>query len=334
MFSIYTWFPYHSHSVCAHVREVVINKWNFKDGGKFSSDSSLFPSKIGNDLKNCTLKVSTLEIEPFNSLYNSSNGLQAGDLEGRLFNLIAKTLNFRFILKRPENDDWGEKLPNNTWTGMKGDLFKNVTEVGFGGLLLDTELCNVFDCTSPYLKDRLIWHVARPLQIPQWQGIYRVFKTYMWITILIICVVVTILMWLMGLSEKEVYFHKLDQSFSHMWASFLGVSVPCLPKSPKLRTLFFIWVIYCLHINILYLSFLTSFMINPGSEHQVSSVEELIHSTLQYGYHNGFDKYFNDPTDNLMVTILNHRKHCEGDGTRCLLRMVIKEIFPFWYQKL
>ncbi|KAJ9592354.1 hypothetical protein L9F63_001123 [Diploptera punctata] len=133
--------------------------------------------------------------------------------------------------------------------------------------------------------------------------------------------------------EKEVYFHKLDQSFSHMWASFLCVSVPCLPKSPKLRTLFFIWVIYCLHINILYLSFLTSFMINPGSEHQVSSVEELIHSTLQYGYHNGFDKYFNDPTDNLMVTILNHRKHCEGDGTRCLLRMVIKRDFSILVSK-
>ena len=327
MFKMYTWFPYQKPIICTHVKEVLINTWIFQNGGKFSSNSSLFPNKIGNDLKKCTLKVSALEIQPFTSLYNSSSGLQAGDLEGRLFNLIAKALNFSFVLVPPDKEAWGEKLPNNTWTGLKGDLFNNVTEVGFGGLLLDTELCQVFECTLPYLKDRLVWHVPRPLQIPQWQGIYRVFPTYIWIVVLITCLTVALLMWLLGVAEKEISFGHLDQSFSHMWAVMLAVSVPYLPNAPKLRILFLIWIIYCLHINIFYLSFLTSFLVNPGFEHQVSRVEELIISRLQYGYHDGFDKYFNDPTDSVMTTILRNRKHCDGDGTECLLRMVSKRDF-------
>jgi hypothetical protein len=319
---LYTWFPYQSPDICTHVREVVLNYWLFENNGRFLFNGSLFPQKIPQDLKGCRISVSTLEIEPFVILsYSNSSIFLADGLEGRLFRSVMKKLNLRYKLKLPGNESWGEKLPNNTWTGMKGDLFNNVTELGFGGLLLDRELCEVFECTITYLKDRLVWHVPRAKQVAQWKGFYKVFEKETWLVILAVSIVVALLLWCMGCISKEMSYKTLAESMSHVWAVILGISVPEQPRATRPRLLFLFWVIYCLHMNAVYLSFLTSFLINPGFEHQVRTVEELVRSNLDYGYHSGFDKYFNDSTDQILVKILSRRKHCEGDGEDCLRRM-------------
>jgi hypothetical protein len=320
---LYTWFPYQSPGMCTNVRETVLNYWIFEDSGRFLLSSPLFERKIPHDLKGCSIAVSTIEIEPFVILpcSNVTNLLLAGGLEGRLFRFVMKELNLRYKLKLPRNGGWGEKLSNNTWTGLKGDLFDGVTELGFGGLLLDTELCEVFECTATYLKDTLVWHVPRAKQVPHWEGLYRVFEKETWAVIFGLGIAVALLLWYMGFLSKETSYETLTKSLSHVWAVVLGVSVPKLPRAFKPRLLFLFWVIYCLHINAVYLSFLTSFIINPGFEHQVRTVDELVRSKLNYGYHSGFDKYFNDTSDQTLVTILSRRKHCDGDGSDCLRRM-------------
>jgi hypothetical protein len=333
---LYTWFPYQSPRMCTNVRETVLNYWVFEDRGRFLLTSPLFPQKIPHDLKGCSITVSTIEIEPFVILSHSSTPslLVADGLEGRLFRSTMKKLNLRFKLKLPGNDGWGEKLPNNTWNGLKGDLFNNVTQLGFGGLLLDTELCEVFECTAPYLKDPLVWHVPRAKQVQHWKGLYRVFEKETWVVILVLSIAVALLLWRMGCLSKETSYATLTKSLSHVWAVMLGVSVPELPRAYKPRLLFVIWVIYCLHINAVYLSFLTGFLINPGFEHQVQTVDELVRSKFDYGYNSGFDRYFNDSTDQILVKILSHRKHCDGDGGDCLRRMAERGDFAMLVSRM
>jgi hypothetical protein len=333
---LYTWFPYQSPGLCTNVRETAVNYWVFEDGGRFLLSSNLFPQKIPHDLKGCSITVSTTEIEPFVILsYSNTSSLAfAHGLEGRFFRSIMKKLNLSFKLKLPGSEGWGEKLPNNTWTGLKGDLFNNVTELGFGGLLLDTELCEVFDCTVTYLKDTLVWHVPRAKQVPHWKGLYGVFNKKTWVVILVLSIAVALLLWRMGCLSKETSYVTVVKCLSQVWAIMLGVSVPEMPRASNLRLLFLIWVIYCLHINAIYLSFLTSFLINPGFEHQVRTVEELVQSKLDYGYHSGFDKYFNDSTDKILVKILSRRKHCDRDGDDCLKRMAERGDFAMLVSKM
>ncbi|PSN30225.1 Ionotropic receptor 568 [Blattella germanica] len=324
----YTWFPYSSRSTCMHVRAVQINKWIPEGNGKFyDTNTFLFPNKIGNDFKNCSIKASTVEIKPFVDIEFKNNRTEIHGIESRIFKFLMSNLKAKYLIKVPDSDLWGIKLPNGTWTGMKADIFNNVTEMGFGGLLLDTELCKTFDCTIPHFRDGLVWHVPRPKQIPNWESIYRVFTINTWLLFLVICIAVAFLLWGLGKTEEDSYFITLDRSLSHMWATILSVSVPRLPLTPRLRFLFVIWVIYGLHIDLLYLSFLTTFLINPGYERQVQNVIELVHSKLKYGYHEGFDKYFDDTTDEILTTIRKHRIHCEGDGSICLKRMVTKRDF-------
>ena len=120
--------------------------------GHFLSGSSLFPPKISYDLKRYNINASTMRIEPFVFMHNetSSDDRCTDGLECRLFCLIMDKLNMTFQLKLPGEEMWGVKLGKDSWTGMKGHLIKNISDIASGTFFLDTELCDVFECTVPY----------------------------------------------------------------------------------------------------------------------------------------------------------------------------------------
>lgn len=165
----------------------------------------------------------------------------------------------------------------------------------------------MFESTDPHFKDPLVRHVRRPNQVPHCTGF---FEKETWVVIIVLSIAVALLLWRMSCLSEETSYETLVKSLTHVWAVVLGVSLPEQPRASQTRLLYLIWVIYCLHINAVYLSFLTSFLINPGFEKQVRTVDELVRSKLDFGCHSGFDRYFNDSTD----TILSRRSHCAGVG--------------------
>lgn len=90
--------------------------------------------------------------------------------------------------------------------------------------------------------------------------------------------------------------------------------MPDMPRTTRLRVLFLLWLFYRRHIDIVYLTFLTTFLIQPGFEYQIQNVEELVESDVEYGFHEGFDKYFNDSTDEILVKMINNRKRLQKTG--------------------
>jgi hypothetical protein len=63
-------------------------------------------------------------------------------------------------------------------------------------------------------------------------------------------------------------------------------------------------------------------LIRPGFEHQIQNVEELVESDVEYGFNEGFDKYFNDSTDEILVKTINNRKDCAANGTSLHYRTI------------
>jgi hypothetical protein len=330
---LYTWRPYESPDICMQVKEVVLDSWLFEDDGHFSSNSHLFPQKFPYDLKGCSITVSTLELMPFVliSKKDDSEETCADGLECRIFTLIVEKLNATFQLKFPGEERWGKKLGNNLWSGMKGHLFKNISDMAFGALLLDTEECDVFECTAPYFESRLLWYVPRAKQIAKWTSVFRVFRPTTWLAFIAVCVSVVLLLWRMSSSDtrrsERLSYRRFSECFCNVWAAVLGVSVPQMPHTSNVRTLFLFWLFYCLHINVVYLSFVTTFMINPGSEHQIQNVEELVKSDVEFGYHEGYDVHFSDATDASSQNILRHRTQCGSSDKKCLERLVTKGDF-------
>jgi hypothetical protein len=331
---LYTWYPYQSRKFCIRVKEVVLDSWLFENGGHFVSNSPLFPPKIPHDLQGCNITVSALQIEPYVFLSKGANSEDVCEdgVECRLFRLIMEKLNMTFTLKLPGEEMWGDKLENNSWSGMKGHLNKNISDLALGALILDTELCNVFECTYSYLESSSVWLLPHSKEVAKWKSVFRVFKPTVWLAFGAIYFAVVLLLWRMTRNNTTVRsetssYANFSKCFSNVWAVVLGVTVSEMPSTSRLRVLFLTWLFYCHHINAVYLSFLTTFMIHPGYERQIKSVEELVDSDLEYGYNNGFDRYFEDPTDAILVNILRHRKHCEGTGNKCLQRLVRNKDF-------
>jgi hypothetical protein len=331
---LYTWYPYQSPDLCIQVKEVKINSWVFENGGHFLSGSSLFPPKIPYDLKRCNINASTMRIEPFVFIYNetSSDARCIDGVECRLFSLIMDKLNMTFQLKLPGEEMWGDKLENGSWTGMKGHLIENISDIAFGAFFLYTELCDVFECSVPYFENYYVWHLPRAKEVAKWKSLFLVFKLTTWLAFIAACVAVVLLLWRMARSSRAdpsetSTYANIGQCSSSVWAVLLGVSVPEMPRTARLRVLFLLWLFYCLHINIFYLTRLTTFLIQPGFEHQIQNVEELVESDVEYGFHNGFDKYFKDSTDEILSKMLNNRKDCSAYETNCHNRTITKGEF-------
>ena len=70
------------------------------------------------------------------------------------------------------------------------------------------------------------------------------------------------------------------------WSIFIGVSVPEMPRSWKMRIFFLIYVCYCFAMRTV---FRTSFFVSnlfqePGYEDKISTFQELLDSSVNYGF--------------------------------------------------
>ena len=68
------------------------------------------------------------------------------------------------------------------------------------------------------------------------------------------------------------------------WSIFIGVSVPEMPRSWKLRIFFLIYVCYCFAISTVFQAFFVSYLVEPGIVEKISSFQELLDSSVNYGF--------------------------------------------------
>ena len=61
-----------------------------------------------------------------------------------------------------------------------------------------------------------------------------------------------------------------------------------MPRTLRFR-LFFVSVLYCFAINTVFKTFLTSFLVDPGYENQLTSLDKILDSGIEFGH----DEYDN-----------------------------------------
>jgi hypothetical protein len=179
----------------------------------------------------------------------------------------------------------------------------------------------VMDATKTYYRDDWLWWVPCAKKVPRWKSITMVFLPETWITLLIsIISAVVVIFGLVACEpmERRVYRNCANCAFS-VWATFTGVSAPYMPRRTPTRMFLISWIWYCLAINIVFQTFLTSFLIEPGLQHQMNSIEEIMASKIKYGYNEWIDLAVRDSADALSKIILQERTACnEGNKPPCL----------------
>jgi hypothetical protein len=148
-----------------------------------------------------------------------------------------------------------------------------------------------------------------------------VFLPETWITLFISIISAVVV--ICGLVTCEPMECRVYRNFancvSSVWATSVGVSTPYMPRRTPTRMFLISWIWYSLAINIIFQTFLTSFLIEPGLQHQMNSFEEILASKIKYGYNEWLDVAVRGSGDAFSKIILQDRMPCnEGNKPPCL----------------
>ena len=152
-------------------------------------------------------------------------------------------------------------------------------------------LVKEIECLRPHTIEKIRWYVPCATSYPRWMSLTRVFRPSLWSAFVTAYVVVSVVMWKVVkitsmMSTKAVHnqaYSSLPKCLLNFWAIILEESASNHPPDvPAIRAVFFGWVLYCWAVNTVSQAHLTSFLIDPGLQHQLSSEDEILTSGIEY----------------------------------------------------
>jgi hypothetical protein len=93
------------------------------------------------------------------------------------------------------------------------------------------------------------------------------------------------------------------------------VSVNTQPRSAPLRLFFFCWVCYIVAISTVFQAYLTTFLIEPGYEEPIKSVEQMLKSERKFGFRRGYEQFFPSISESVDSAILKDAVNCPDEDT-------------------
>lgn len=336
---IYTWFPYELPSgQCGKFKKpVFLDHWIMEGNGRPLRNVSLFPPKIPHNFGGCKITASIIPHEPFvmslnRKANNESISLYKEGSDIRLFLFIADAMNLSGTFTPPINltEIWPVQLSNGSWTGALGEVFDKKSDIAFSGLSINLERYVCFDVTKVYYFSGLLWIVPCAEPLERVTSISRVFSAWLWLLILITVILsagfmYSISTWCPKFIAETNHYRTISNCFYNVWATFLGISVPKMPLTDHLKIFFLMLMWYSLAINNVFQAFVTSYLIEPGFQKQITSLEDLIESGIEYGYYPGIDVLLSNTSDWRFKEVTSNRIPCFDDS--CVARAIGRKDF-------
>lgn len=343
---IYTWFPYRDNINCYNTRKLyLVDIWVMDRNGHFILNNSLFPNKIQNSLNNCPIVVSTTEYYPFveNPIHIKTTGsVKAVYNKGwdiSLLNIIKEVTNVSLHFMPPSREKYGRLLMNGTFTGLIGDLAYSKCDIAVGGLPLMAPFTDRGDHTGIYSRSEFIWLVPCARRLLGWRNIFRFFSSTLWLCVLLSIFLASCIIYCLAKCTVSVRtpgierYSSLSESSCNIFAVFLGTAVSSVPRTTTLRIFFLAWIGYCLAINTVIQSFLTSFLVKSDLEEQISSLTEIFNSGMEYGFIPQYDIFFAVNATPNFKNVLSQRKNCACERC-CLHRLAYERDFAMLFSKV
>jgi hypothetical protein len=317
---IYTWFPFTPPSGhCGALnRIIVIDAW-MSDSHQFFLGKDLFESKVPENLGLCPLKVSTSHFPPFVIFPNESSATLSSvrGVEMDMLRHISEAMNASVVLPPRIDNGTDSKVENGTWTGPIGDLLYNKSDVALGAWCFTLEDSLIVDGTNSYFTEEFTFFIPRAEMYPRFLSMSRVFSPNVWLLIFVVMILAAVLLYSVAVGqsagESDTYKY-ITNCLLSVWSVILGVGVHEMPRSDPLRGVFLVWLVFCLAINTVFQTYVTSYLVDPGYRYQIESAVEVIESGLEVYV---IDFLHDFLSDNLLNQLKSWRK-C-GSGNQCLM---------------
>lgn len=273
----FTWFPYNKTAGnCEEIRDVILlDTWVSHEGrGMFLDGRILYPVKFPTNIGKCPLRVNTVIYPPYTFLFrDEAHSLQVRGLEPLIIEYIAQQMNANV------------EFHQNPYSEDAYDLLGKDSDISIGNMYYDTDYSFKLEFTDSHFTDTHTWYVPRALPRPQWIAVARVFVLSAWLLLFLAVTLSALLMRYLSRSlpltvPQDRTYRSTANCLSISWSVMLGLSVPRLPLSNPLRVIFFFLVVFCMAVNSIFQSHVTSWSVEPGFQHQMDNFEELTESSL------------------------------------------------------
>ncbi|PSN49086.1 Ionotropic receptor 725 [Blattella germanica] len=268
LYNVYTMFTYRSEEECGKSEEVLlIDQWR-QDGG-FQNGEDLFPPKVPTDFMGCTLTIEYDYNPPFHILsnYTDSEGNIVNEVEGinhELLGFVSQGMNFTLAYVLAST------------IGYAITHLIEGRQVNMGLYTLTAQVFSFADLSVPYafLKYEVYVPKSRPNSVSG--NFLEVFSNSVWsISLLVILLGALVFRGFQKEDEGLATYQTFSGCLLNTWAVFLSASVDEMPTKTNFRIFFLLFVTFCFAVNTVFQSFFTSFLIEPGFEYQINSIEDL-----------------------------------------------------------
>jgi len=320
---LFSWFPYTSPTHCDKLAEaVLLDRWN--SDGEFVLKVNLFPEKVPKTFHKCSTKIISFIFPP--AVMENSEKLYTG-LEVKFVDLIFKRLNLtaEYIVSPNTKDNFYPLFAESIQ-----QLEPASSDIAIGSLPFHASIFGIAEATIPYLNIRVTWYVPCPKPISCWTSIYKIFGSIVWACFGAVAILAVIVMWFVAKFDMQINvlespnYKTIMYCIYNIWAIITGVSVPQKPISLSLRIFFIAWVWYSFAMTTVYQAYFIGFLVNPGFEKSITTLNELLESGIEYGYPgNNGGLHLSDPTRDI---IRKNRKACKTIY-KCLQRVIERKDF-------
>jgi len=327
---LYTGFPYKNGN-CEKVKEItLVDKWVDENNGTFSKKTNLFPSKIPNNFQKCVINVASIGIPPFVILTRNEteeDGKTVYDIRGKMieyFLLSMKKVNLTVVFLEPSLN-----ISFKAAMTVASKLTSGIADVVVGMVpLLPIVVTGMTEPSISFGSNSLKWFVPCPKPISRVDRFLTVFDVSVWLMMITVFVLTSALFWfsanypdrMVQIDSKSL--QTIPKCMYNAWSIFIGVSVPEMPRSWKVRIFFLIYVCYCFSISTVFQAFFVSYLVEPGYGEKIATFQELLDSNVNYGFISAVEfgmstMEFSDHTH----FPLTRRVDCVNVKT-CLMRMM------------
>jgi len=279
---LHTWYPYENSDRCnpdeGTVPVKVFTVRNLSDIRR----SDIFRGHFGKKLHGCALNVH-VEINPPSVYppkriwYNNSgyHNVYEEGIEIELLGIIGNALNMTLDIEDSTKIE-----------------YRNVTPSIYAGrhATYSSALDYLTERTRGYLSARFDWYTPCAVKHQRWGRFFKVFSVDVWISFALSLVLAVITVRCISNYAQKLHLHEsnsYNNTFSvttNITAVSLSVSVNTQPRSTPLRLFFLCWVCYSVAISTVFQAYLTTFLIEPGYEEPIKTLEQMLTSELKFGY--------------------------------------------------
>ncbi|GFR22043.1 glutamate receptor ionotropic, delta-2 [Trichonephila clavata] len=229
-----------------------------------------FPSKI---------KVAIVQLKNVFTSEKVDGKYVLGGVEGKMLNVLAEKLNFRYEILTSPNGQYGSRNANGTWDGIIGLIQSGIADMGFGALSVSEERSEVVDFSLAYNAFQRSFATKEPSQMPKVTAFTYPYSLNVWILYGLMILAVTVLF-------QRIMFRKatLLGSFLSVLGSIFTQAIENVRDSPWRRILFGLWMTIAAVMTFLYNINFLSFLTMPEKVPVPKSFEELSKAVLNGKY--------------------------------------------------